>query len=114
MAGGSLADEVAVLMCEAEAAIGARSDVLPEVKAAPGVSAVFWLLFVSRRAARCRAGYCAHVYAHRLSRIDGTSTYLTGRSWPGSWRPLVRLIPKRRERMLHARANVHAAPELVA
>jgi hypothetical protein len=52
----SLADEVAVLMCEAEAAIGARSDILPEVKAAPGVSAVSWLLFVSRRAARCRAG----------------------------------------------------------
>jgi hypothetical protein len=44
---GSLADEVAVLMCEAEAAIGARSHVLPEVEAAPGVSAVFWLLFVS-------------------------------------------------------------------
>jgi len=33
---GHLADEAAVLMCEAEAAIGARSDVLPEIKAARG------------------------------------------------------------------------------
>src|SRR4029450_1714547 len=70
---GSLADEVAVLMCEAEAAIGARSDVLPEGQAAPGVSAVFWLLFVSRRAARCRAGTAPPCLRDRLSRIDGTS-----------------------------------------
>jgi hypothetical protein len=74
---------------------------LPEVKAAPGVSAVFWLLFVSRRAARCRAGTVAHVYAHRLARLQEAG--------------LVRLTTQEtRERMLHARANVHAAPELVA
>ena len=33
---GHLADEAAVLMCEAEAGIGARRDVLPEIKAARG------------------------------------------------------------------------------
>ena len=46
---GSLADEVAVLMSEAEAAIGARSDVLPEVKAAPRDA---------RRMLHARAGEC--------------------------------------------------------
>ena len=49
MASGSLADEVAVLMSEAEAAIGARSDVLPEVKAAPRDA---------RRMLHARAGEC--------------------------------------------------------
>ena len=33
---GHLADEAAVLMCQAEAGIDARSDVLPEIKAARG------------------------------------------------------------------------------
>jgi hypothetical protein len=77
-----------------------RSDGLPEVKAAPGVSAELWLLFVSHRAARCRAGTARHVYAHRLSRIDGTSPIspdvVTGFQEAG----LVRLTsPKTQERI---------------
>jgi hypothetical protein len=74
---GSLADEVAVLVCEAEAAIGARSDVLPEVKARSGRQrrVLATVRIPSRRPSPSRHG--AHVYAHRLSRIDGTSTYLT-------------------------------------
>jgi hypothetical protein len=48
-------------MCEAEA-----------VKAAPGVSTVFWLLFVSRRAPVAEQAL-RPCLPHRLSRIDGTS-----------------------------------------
>jgi hypothetical protein len=87
-------------MCEVEAAIGARSHVVPEVKAAPGVSAVSWLLFVSV-APPLPSRHCAHVYAHRLARLPG------GRPGPTYYQ-------ETREQMLHARANVHAASELVA
>jgi hypothetical protein len=89
-----------VLMCEVEAAIGARSHVVPEVKAAPG-------------AAPC-LGYCS--YPSRPRCRAGTTPMSTRTVWPGSQEAgLVRLTTQEtREQMLHARANVHAASELVA
>jgi hypothetical protein len=103
-----------VLMCEAEAAIGARSDVLPEVKAAPGSAPCFGYCSypvappVAEQALRphvyapvCRASTALHI-SHRtlVARLQEAG--------------LVRLTTQEtQERMLHARANVHAAPELV-
>jgi hypothetical protein len=62
-----------VLTCEANDAISARPTACRRSRRRQASAPSWGYLFVSRRDARCRAGTARYVYAHLLSRIDGTS-----------------------------------------
>ena len=94
---GSLAEEVALLMCEAEAAIGARSTSCRGSRRQRRVLAT--VRIPSRRPWPSR--HCAHVYAHRLARLQETG--------------LVRLTTQRRKSKCYTPERMYTPPpELVA